>query len=126
MADLSSVAQAYDNAGAEITAARATANFEQIVNTQGLSGRILECSIVKDAGDMTEAEFVTVLKAITLAGGSGNGSDTNGPDAFTVVGISDFDGSDPVQVLLQGTGTVNTTPVTGFTLTVTATYALAV
>lgn len=126
MADLSSVAQAYDNAGAEITAARATANFEQIVNTQGLSGRILECSIVKDAGDMTEAEFVAVLKAITLAGGSGNGSDTNGPDAFTVVGIADFDGTDPVQVLLQGTGTVNTTPVTGFTLTVSATYALAV
>ena len=127
MADLSSVAQAYDNAGAEITAARATANFEQIVNTQGLSGRILECSIVKDGGsDMTETEFVAVLKAITLAGGSGNGSDQNGPDAFTVVGISDFDGSDPVQVLLQGTGTVNTTPVTGFTLTVSATYALAV
>jgi len=101
------------------------ANYEQIVNTQGLSGRILECSIVKDAGDMTEAEFVTVLKALERAGGSGNGSDTNGPDAFTVVGIADFDGTDPVQVLLQGTGTVNTTPVTGFTLTVSATYALA-
>ncbi len=103
------------------------ANYEQIVNTQGLSGRILECSIVKDGGsDMTEAEFVAVLKALGQAGGSGNGSDYNGPDAFTVVGISDFDGSDPVQVLLQGTGTVNTTPVSGFTLTVTATYALAV
>jgi len=126
MADLSTVAQTYNNAGVEITAARATANFEQIVNTQGLSGRILECSIVKDSGDMTEAEFVAVLKAITLAGGDGTGTDTGGPDAFTVVGISDFDGTDPVQVLLQGTGTVNTTPVTGFTLTVSATYALAV
>ncbi len=125
MADLSSVAQAYDNAGAEITAARATANFEQIVNTQGLSGRLLAVSIVKDAGDMTEAELVAVLKAITLAGGSGNGSDTNGPDAFTVVAIADFDGSDPAQVLLQGTGTLGGVPA-GFTATTTATYALAV
>jgi hypothetical protein len=75
---------------------------------------------------MTEAQLVAVLKAITLAGGSGNGSDTNGPDAFTVVGISDFDGSDPVQVLLQGTGTLNATPVTGYTITTAATYALAV
>jgi hypothetical protein len=124
MADASIQAQTYTNAG--VASAYATTNFEQIVNTQGLSGRILECSIVKDAGDMTEAEFVTVLKALGNAGGSGNGSDTNGPDAFTVVGISDFDGTDPVQVLLQGTGTPSGTPVTGFTLTVSATYALAV
>jgi hypothetical protein len=126
MADTSSVRQISNNDGTENTASRMTANFEQIVNTQGLSGRILECSIVKDAGDMTEAEFVTVLKVLQNAGGSGNGSDTNGPDAFTVVGIADFDGTDPVQVLLQGTGTPSTTPVTGFTLSVTATYALAV
>lgn len=102
------------------------ANYEQIVNTQGLSGRILECSIVKDSGDMTEAEFVAVLKAVTLAGGDGTGSDQGGPDAFTVVGIADFDGTDPVQVLLQGTGTPAANPVAGFTLTVQATYALAV
>ena len=126
MADTSSVRQISNNDGTENTASCMTANFEQIVNTQGLSGRILECSIVKDAGDMTEAEFVTVLKVLQNAGGSGNGSDTNGPDAFTVVGIADFDGTDPVQVLLQGTGTPSTTPVAGFTLTVAATYALAV
>lgn len=102
------------------------ANYEQIVNTQGLSGRILECSIVKDSGDMTEAEFVAVLKALGNAGGDGTGTDIGGPDAFTVVGISDFDGSDPVQVLLQGTGTPASAPVAGFTVTVQATYALAV
>jgi hypothetical protein len=125
MADASILAQTHTNAG--VATAYATTNFEQIVNTQGLSGRILECSIVKDGGsDMTEAEFVTVLKALGNAGGDRSGTDTNGPDAFTVVGISDFDGTDPVQVLLQGTGTVNTTPVAGFTLTVSATYALAV
>jgi hypothetical protein len=124
MADASILAQTYTNAG--VASAYATTNFEQIVNTQGLSGRLLVCTIVKDAGDATEAELVAVLKALGNAGGSGNGSDTNGPDAFTVVAVSDFDGTDPVYVVLQGTGTPNTTPVTGFTLAIVATLALAV
>jgi hypothetical protein len=124
MADASLQAQTYTNAG--VASAYATTNFEQIVNTQGLSGRLLVCTIVKDAGDATEAELVTVLKALGNAGGSGNGSDTNGPDAFTVAAVSDFDGTDPVYVVLQGTGTPNTTPVSGFTLAVVATLALAV
>jgi hypothetical protein len=124
MADASIQAQTYTNAG--VASAYATTNFEQIVNTQGLSGRLLVCTIVKDAGDATEAELVTVLKALGNAGGSGNGSDTNGPDAFTVAAVSDFDGTDPVYVVLQGTGTPNTTPVSGFTLAVVATLALAV
>ena len=124
MADASIQAQTYTNAG--VASAYATTNFEQIVNTQGLSGRLLVCTIVKDAGDATEAELVSVLKALGNAGGSGNGSDTNGPDAFTVAAVSDFDGSDPVYVVLQGTGTPNTTPVSGFTLAVVATLALAV
>jgi len=102
------------------------ANYEQIVNTQGLSGRLLVCTIVKDAGDATEAELVACLKALEQAGGSGNGSDQNGPDAFTVAAVSDFDGTDPVYVVLQGTGTPTTTPVTGFTLAIVATLGLAV
>jgi hypothetical protein len=124
MADASIQAQTYTNAGAAV--AYATTNFEQIVNTQGLSGRLIVATIVKDAGDMTEAELVTVLKRIGNAGGSGNGSDTNGPDAFTVVAVSDFDGTDPVYVVLQGTGTLITTEVTGFTVATVATLALAV
>jgi len=124
MADASILAQTYTNAG--VASVYATTNFEQIVNTQGLSGRLLVCTIVKDAGDATEAELVSVLKALGNAGGSGNGSDTNGPDAFTVAAVSDFDGTDPVYVVLQGTGTPNTTPATGFTLAVVATLALAV
>jgi hypothetical protein len=124
MADASIQAQTYTNAGAAV--AYATTNFEQIVNTQGLSGRLLVCTIVKDAGDATEAELVAVLKALGNAGGSGNGSDTNGPDAFTVAAVSDFDGSDPVYVVLQGTGTPAAAPVVGFTLAVVATLALAV
>jgi hypothetical protein len=124
MADASILAQTHTNAG--VATAYATTNFEQIVNTQGLSGRLLVCTIVKDAGDATEAELVSVLKALGNAGGSGNGSDTNGPDAFTVVAVSDFDGSDPVYVVLQGTGTPAAAPVVGFTLAVVATLALAV
>ncbi len=102
------------------------ANYEQIVNTQGLSGRLLVVDVLKGSGDMTEAELVSIIKALGNAGGSGNGTDTNGPDAFTVVGVSAFDGSDPAYLVLQGTGTVNTTPVTGFTLAVVATFGLAV
>jgi hypothetical protein len=101
------------------------ANFEQIVNAQGLGGNTVIATIVKDSGDMTEAELVTVLKAIESAGGSGNGSDVDGPDAFVVAGIADFDGTDPVYVALQGTGTLRTTQVTGFTIAVVATFAHA-
>lgn len=102
------------------------ANYEQIVNTQGLSGRLLVCTLVKDAGDMTEAELVSNLKALEQAGGDGTGTDVGGPDAFTVVAISDFDGSDPAYIVLQGTGTPKAAPVTGFTLAVVATLGLAV
>jgi hypothetical protein len=101
------------------------ANFEQIVNAQGLGGNTVIATIVKDAGDMTEAELVTVLKAIESAGGDGTGSDVGGPDAFVVAGIADFDGTDPVYVALQGTGTLRTTQVTGFTIAVVATFAHA-
>ena len=102
------------------------ANYEQIVNTQGIGGRTLVCTLVKDAGDMTEAELVACLKSIEQAGGDGTGTDQGGPDAFTVVGIADFDGSDPAYIMLQGTGTPISAPASGFTLAVVATFALAV
>jgi hypothetical protein len=124
MADVYSKIETVNNAGT--TVATFGLNARQIVNTQGLSGRLIIATIVKDAGDMTEAELVTVLDTIGNAGGSGAGTDINGPDAFTVVGISDFDGTDPVYVVLQGTGTLRTTEVTGFTIATVATLALAV
>ncbi len=117
MADIRSLAVGSTTVGA---------NFEQIVNTQGIGGRTIIATIVKDSGDMTEAELVAVLKALELPGGSGNGSDTNGPDAFVTVGIADFDGTDPVYVALQGTGTLPSAPVAGFTVAAVATFALAV
>ncbi len=109
---------------ADLTSTYIATNYEQIVNTQGVGGRTLVVSIVKDSGDMTEAQLVAVLKAITQSGGSGNGTDTDGPDAFTVVGIADFDGTDPAYVMLQGTGTIGNVP-SGFTVTTVATFALA-
>ena len=124
MADASLQAQTYTNAG--VASAYATTNFEQLVNTQGLSGRFIVVSIAKGTGSATEAELVSTLKALGSSGGSGVGNDTNGPDAFTVVAVSDFDGTDPVYVVLQGTGTLITTEVTGFTVATVATLALAV
>ena len=129
MADLSSVAQAYNNAGVEITAARATANFEQIVNTQGLTGRLIIASVNKGTGDINEAELVALTKALASAGGSGSGDDKNGPDAFTVVGITAFDGTDPMYIALQGTGTLGTSSgdyVADITVAIVADFALAV
>ena len=129
MADLSSVAQAYNNAGVEITAARATANFEQIVNTQGLTGRLIIASVNKGTGDINEAELVALTKALASAGGSGSGDDKNGPDAFTVVGITAFDGTDPMYIALQGTGTLSTGAgdyVADITVATVADFALAV
>jgi hypothetical protein len=89
----------------------------------GLGPRTLICTIVKDAGDATEAELSAVLRALGNAGGSGNGTDQDGPDAFTVAGVSGTIGTDPVYVALQGTGTPSAAPVTGFTLAVVATFA---
>jgi hypothetical protein len=110
MADVTSVSQTYSNAGASIAGGVLGLNFEQLVNTQGLSGRLIVADISKTGGDATEAEIVATLKALGSAGGSGVGNDTNGPDAFTVVGFNAATlGTDPAYVILQGTGTLVTT-----------------
>ena len=128
MADASIQAQTYTNAGAAV--AYATTNFEQLVNTQGLSGRFIVVSIAKGTGSATEAELVSTLKKLGNAGGSGNGSDTNGPDAFTVVGFTAATlGTDPAYAVLQGTGTVSTGAgdyVADITVSEVVTFGLAV
>jgi hypothetical protein len=128
MADASIQAQTYSNAGAAV--AYATTNFEQLVNTQGLSGRFIVVSIAKGTGSATEAELVSTLKALGSSGGSGNGSDTNGPDAFTVVGFTAATlGTDPAYAVLQGTGTLSTGAgdyVADITVTEVVTFGLAV
>jgi hypothetical protein len=128
MADASLQAQTYTNAG--VASAYATTNFEQLVNTQGLSGRFIVVSIAKGTGSATEAELVSTLKALGKAGGSGNGSDTNGPDAFTVVGFTAATlGTDPAYAVLQGTGTLSTGSgdyVADITVSEVVTFGLAV
>ena len=98
-------------------------NANQLVTGTGLGGRTLIVSVVKDAGDATEAELLTVLRALQNAGGDRTGTDVNGPDAFTIAGIAGTIGTDPVYVAIQGTGTAITTQVTGFTVAVVAEFA---
>jgi len=100
MADIRSLAVGSTTVGA---------NFEQLVNTQGLSGRIIIADISKTGADATEAEIVATLKALGNAGGDGSGTDVDGKDAFTVVGFNAASlGTDPAYVILQGTGTLDT------------------
>ena len=61
---------------------------------------------------MTHAEVKTIIDAITQAGGDGTGTDTGGPDAFTVAAVGTAAGTafvsgttDAIFLALQGTGT---------------------
>lgn len=107
------------------------ANYEKFVNSQTDVGRELIISVTKSgSGNITHAVLRAVLDQLTLAGGSGNGSDTNGPDAFTVSAVGTANGAafqsgttTVVFVKAQGTGTPNTTTVSGATLAVVATFA---
>ena len=123
MADASLLAQTHTNAGA--ASAYATTNFEQLVNTQGLSGNLIVVSIAKGTGSATEAELVAVLKRIC------NGTDVGSTnDAFNVVGFNAATlGTDPAYALLNGTGTVGTSSGdygSDITVSVVATFSLAV
>ena len=92
--------------------ATVAANYESLFNSnlrnnglsQGLGGKLIIATLVKDSGDATEAQLLAAIKTFERAGGDGSGTDTGGPDAFTVVGFS-WDGSTDasVYVALQGT-----------------------
>ena len=103
MADITAVAQIYDNSGNEITAARIAAN-RKTKSGQGIAGRTRIINLANS--DMTQAELDSVILFLTRGGVAG----TN--DAHTVVGVSCLteDGvftpgtTDNVQVAIQGTG----------------------
>ena len=103
MADITAVAQIYDNSGNEITAARIAAN-RKTKSGQGIAGRTRIINLAKS--NMTQAE----LDAAILYLQSGEVAGTN--DALTVVGVSCLTESgvftsgttDDVQVAIQGTG----------------------
>ena len=103
MADITTVAQIYDNAGAEITAARIAAN-RKTKSGQGIAGRTRIINLAKS--NMTQAELDAAVLFLSAGGTAG----TN--DAHTVVGVQPLTESgvftagttDAVQVAIQGTG----------------------
>ena len=127
MADLSTFFQTYDNAGTGVDASILDAN-KQAVNGQGIAGKTIIATIVgTDDTNVTQAELDAFVFGIGNAGGDGTGDDTDGPDAFTVVGVNGTaDGaSGSVAIALQGTGTVSTSKGTyadDVTVAVTTTF----
>ena len=103
MADLLSIRQTTDNAGAAITAAYAPANKKAVAG-QGIAGRTRIINLAKSS--LTQAELDTAIAYLQL----GEVAGTN--DAHTVVGVSCLTESgvftpgttDAVQVAIQGTG----------------------
>jgi hypothetical protein len=103
MADITAVAQIYDNAGVEIQAARIGAN-RKVKAGQGIAGRTRIINLAKT--NMTQDELDAAI--LYLQTGETSGTD----DAHTVVGVSCLTESgvfttgvtDAVQVAIQGTG----------------------
>jgi len=103
MADITAVAQIYDNSGNEITAARIAAN-RKTKSGQGIAGRTRIINLAKT--NMTQAELDAAVLFLSAGGVAG----TN--DAHTVLGVQPLTESgvftagttDAVQVAIQGTG----------------------
>jgi hypothetical protein len=103
MADITTVAQIYDNSGNEITAARIAAN-RKVKAGQGIAGRTRIINLANT--NMTQAELDAAILFLQTGGTAG----TN--DAHVVVGVSCLTESgvftagttDDVQVAIQGTG----------------------
>jgi hypothetical protein len=77
-------------------------NFEQInKGFNGLGPQTRIFSVNKGTGDHSEAELVSLVKAMT-AGVDGTA------DAVTIAGIAGTVGTDPVYLAVQGSGTVGT------------------
>jgi hypothetical protein len=126
MADISTVAQTYTNAGVAF-AASAPAFNKKAKSGQGIAGRTRIINLAKS--NMTQAELDSVLQFLQAGGVAG----TN--DAHTVVGVQPLTESgvfttgvtDAVQVAIQGTGVCtvdsNFGGVTGVTATLIAEFS---
>ena len=126
MADLTSIRQTTDNAGAAITAAYAPAN-KKAKSGNGIAGRTRIINLAKS--NMTQAELDAAILFLQAGGVAGT------DDAHTVVGVSCLteDGiftpgtTDAVQIAVQGTGVLtvgsNFGGVTGVTSTLIAEFA---
>ena len=126
MADITAVAQIYDNSGNEITAARIAAN-RKVKSGQGIAGRTRIINLANT--NMTQAELDAAILFLQTGGTAG----TN--DAHVVVGVGCLTESgvftagttDDVQVAIQGTGVFTAAAdfggVTGVTSTLRADFA---
>jgi len=126
MADISTVAQTYDNAGSAIVASRPAFN-KKTVSGQGIAGETRIINLAKT--NLTQAEVDSVILFLTRGGVAG----TN--DAHTVVGVSCLTESgvftpgttDAIQVAIQGTGAFTAASdfggVTGVTSSLLADFA---
>ena len=104
------------------------ANYKKNVRANGLGPRTVVISIAKT--NITNDELNAWINYLTSAQGDKSGTDSNGPDAFVVAGLSaSTDGltafesgvTDVVYLALQGTGTLGETAVEGLTGTPTVT-----
>jgi hypothetical protein len=103
MADISTVAQTYSNAGGAITESQPAFN-KKAKSGQGIAGRTRIINLAKS--NMTQAELDAAVLFLSAGGTAG----TN--DAHTVVGVQPLTESgvfttgvtDAVQVAIQGTG----------------------
>ena len=126
MADITAVAQIYDNAGVEVQAARIGAN-RKVKAGQGIAGRTRIINLANT--NMTQAELDAAILFLQTGGTAG----TN--DAHVVVGVSCLTESgvftagttDDVQVAIQSTGAFTAAAdfggVTGTTSTLLADFA---
>jgi hypothetical protein len=95
----------------------------QVVNGQGLGPRTIIVTLKQTSNANAVVPAATIqafLTAVGNAGGSGNGTDRDGPDAFTVAAVSGVNlaatganrgdsAAGGITVALQGTGTLNVT-----------------
>jgi hypothetical protein len=124
MADIFSVRQTSDNAGAQIAAANAGANYNAKTG-QGIAGTTYVLTVGVGGGAISQAQLNGFVRGISH-GDTSEG--TLKTDAFTVVGIGSFTAASSTSVIIavQGTGTPSTTTgdyFTACTVAITATFA---
>ncbi len=113
---------------ADLTSATVAANYNKFAISQSDAGA--EIVISGSKSNMVHADVLAVIRQLSLAGGDGTGTDTGGPDAFTVAAFGTADGSafvsgttDVVYFRIQGSGgTPNLTEVSGVTLATVAVF----
>jgi hypothetical protein len=122
MADLTAVAQIYNNAGSAIAASQLGANNYKHAINQADVGRELIVKIAKT--NMTDAEVGAYIAYITTSHGSAGAGDS----AFVVAAVGTADGSafvsgttDVIFLRVQGTGDLTVATINALTGSPTAT-----